>query len=775
MKKTISTIFLLIAIPFARLGAQNIVRDSLEYGAGIYNSPDYLLRGKISGVRVGGTDGNPASAITTDIRGLNSIFSGGKVLWIVDGTVLSDFSAQQRDAFSSDVYGKYNYMQPLSQLDFLNLYDIENIEVVKNVSETSSYGSRGANGVIRISTKKAAGQDKVNVRLNSNVGFPLSNVLGGTVSHNHNLSASYSVNNILLCLSAFYRDIQAGVPGASDRTGGVRLKVDSRTNKFIWVGLNSAVSVGRQSVASAAANYGVPSMGLALRGISPFESINTIEGWAADHDDYSRVFRANSDVFLRVNFLPSLYWKTDLSFDCNNATRYMWYGLRTAFGNEYQRASAIALSTSLGWTGRTQLNFERFFGHKHFLKANAEAEVYGDILKTNVMSGDHYFTDVLREKGYSLRESASSPNHINKSYYTLKVGATLSYDFAGITGVKASFTADKRALYDDGFSLYPSGEVYFDIHKLALESNQVVSGLRLSAGYGKAGSREYFPYQLLNNRFPAAVLAESLEKLGIVIDSSDPHTTLANYFDGYRRADAGEYNASADVSFLKDRIRIHLGAYNKTINESLTVYGFGKQRFTTGYEWEKTNRYQLAASSEKFHNRGIEIDVNARLIEKGIFRWDMNANMTYNQNDIAFKIFPVKPVPECYGGLGMLFSIGDFKIDMLLDGAAGFTIYNANRMVQDGAIDIDSKYVERGDYLRLSRLSMSYDLAMKWVNWMKTLRFSANAANIFTASAYSGYNPDVNCFGHISAGMAGVDYGSLPVRPVFMFGISAIF
>lgn len=37
---------------------------------------------------------------------------------------------------------------------FINPYDIENIEVLKNPADISLYGVRGANGVIKISTKK---------------------------------------------------------------------------------------------------------------------------------------------------------------------------------------------------------------------------------------------------------------------------------------------------------------------------------------------------------------------------------------------------------------------------------------------------------------------------------------------------------------------------------------------------------------------------------------------------------------------------------------------
>ena len=282
--------------------ASTPVRDSLEFSKGVYVSPEYLLQGTVSGVRLSSGDGNIAGALTTTIRSHNSSFITSNPIWVIDGTVLSDCSLQFQDAFDRTTYGNFNYTSKVSQLDFLNLYDIESIQVLKNVSETSRYGSRGANGVVIITTRQGL-TEKPSIIWHSNIGMPFRNGL----THNHDISIGYNQKRASLRISAFYRDFQGSYTGSGfDRNGGARLNFDLRSNNNLWLGFNVFAAMGRQRLQSAAANYGVPTMGLALQGIAIADIVNTIEGWAKDHDDYANYFRTNGNIWLQLNFLKCM-------------------------------------------------------------------------------------------------------------------------------------------------------------------------------------------------------------------------------------------------------------------------------------------------------------------------------------------------------------------------------------------------------------------------------------------------------------------------------------
>lgn len=118
-------------------GAVSSVKSD-EFNRGIINSPEQLLQGKVAGVNVTSSSGEPGSKQLITIRGQGSVRSGSTPLFVVDGMPLDN----------SSTGGDTN------PLNFLNPQDIETIDVLKDASATAIYGARGANGVILITTKK---------------------------------------------------------------------------------------------------------------------------------------------------------------------------------------------------------------------------------------------------------------------------------------------------------------------------------------------------------------------------------------------------------------------------------------------------------------------------------------------------------------------------------------------------------------------------------------------------------------------------------------------
>ena len=92
----------------------------------------------------------------------------------------------------------------------------------------------------------------------------------------------------------------------------------------------------------------------------------------------------------------------------------------------------------------------------------------------------------------------------------------------------------------------------------------------------------------------------------------------------------------------------------------------------------------------------------------------------------------------------------------------------------NGDKEVTSAYVEKGDFLRLARLSLCYDVPLKKVDWIKSLKVRASARNVCTVTGYSGWNPDVNSYG-ISNSTAGMDYGSHQTARCWTLGLSLVF
>lgn len=117
-------------------------------------TPGSLLQGKVAGVQITSSSGEPGAGVSIRVRGNGTLRSGNGPLIVVDGVPLAggDVSAGGADLG----LGSSSAKDPLS---FINQNDIESMSILKDASSTAIYGARGANGVIIITTKKGKSKE----------------------------------------------------------------------------------------------------------------------------------------------------------------------------------------------------------------------------------------------------------------------------------------------------------------------------------------------------------------------------------------------------------------------------------------------------------------------------------------------------------------------------------------------------------------------------------------------------------------------------------------
>ena len=109
-----------------------------EKNRGVQVSPQDMLMGKVAGVSVASSTGQPGSSSSIRIRGGSSLSAKNDPLVVIDGVIMGNSAP---DGLSN----------PLSTI---NPSDIESFTVLKDASATAIYGSRASNGVIIITTNK---------------------------------------------------------------------------------------------------------------------------------------------------------------------------------------------------------------------------------------------------------------------------------------------------------------------------------------------------------------------------------------------------------------------------------------------------------------------------------------------------------------------------------------------------------------------------------------------------------------------------------------------
>ena len=108
---------------------------------------DQAMQGKIPGAQITQNSGGPGGGgISVRLRGTNSFISGSDPLYIVDGVIIDNGSAQLADLGIRS--------NPQNRLADLNPEDIDHIEIIRGAAAAALYGSRANNGVVQIFTKR---------------------------------------------------------------------------------------------------------------------------------------------------------------------------------------------------------------------------------------------------------------------------------------------------------------------------------------------------------------------------------------------------------------------------------------------------------------------------------------------------------------------------------------------------------------------------------------------------------------------------------------------
>lgn len=111
-----------ITSSITRVGSEDFIQGSVS-------NPLQLLQGKVAGLGISRTSGNPTGDISISLRGISTLAASSDPLIVIDG-----------------VAG--------CSLNSVSPEDIESINVLKDGSAAAIYGTRGTNGVIIINTKK---------------------------------------------------------------------------------------------------------------------------------------------------------------------------------------------------------------------------------------------------------------------------------------------------------------------------------------------------------------------------------------------------------------------------------------------------------------------------------------------------------------------------------------------------------------------------------------------------------------------------------------------
>lgn len=625
-------------------------------------SIDQALQGRVAGVDIMSTSGDPSATTSIRIRGTRSITASNEPLIVVDGVI---------DA--------------VSDLSDINASDIESISILKDASSTAIYGSRGSNGVVIVTTKKGSGSlSKPNVTLKADFGtahiartldvmnaqefaqyyndrafFNSSGFSSGTNDYvpSRDPSAFGEGTNWLKAITrtTFTQNYNLSVSGRSKKTNyyanigfndtpGIiresgfrritgRFNINHKFAKWLEIGYKGSYTfrhVDRNKASIGGTNiwggaiYLSPTIGLndvynpiyenSSRFNSPWATINL-------NTDYQEQL-TNTNVFI-ATFIPmkGMRIKSQNSYMVYQRHDYRFYPSTLPRKTEEEGAEAFRYEGDA-----RRLTSENTISYTHKLKSGHKFDVLAgftamheivnrfqlnakglisDNMKWNNMnaisSKENYTASTAFEK--VVRESVLARfnyNYRSRYYLTLTARADASSNFAA----------------NNKWGFFPSGAFRWNIkNERWLKSKRWLDELAIRLSAGRTGNNAISVYRSLE--------AYSTSTSGAVFDGSQAITVYPSRLENpdLTWEKTTLYNAAIDFGAFDNRLNISLeGYYSRTTDLLLTL----QTAHVTGF----TSRYTNIGSTT---NTGVELTIESRNIVRPKFSWNTTLTISHNK------------------------------------------------------------------------------------------------------------------------------------------------
>ncbi|OWW26367.1 SusC/RagA family TonB-linked outer membrane protein [Zobellia sp. OII3] len=178
--------------------------------------------------------------------------------------------------------------------------------------------------------------------------------------------------------------------------------------------------------------------------------------------------------------------------------------------------------------------------------------------------------------------------------------------------------------------------------------------------------------------------------------------------------------------------------------------------------------------------------------------FDSDGFSTYPNGDVQ-QFVGKSALPKVNLGINTNVNYKNWDFNAFLAGQYGFYVYNntqnayftagilavGKNVTQDvvssnesgaNAADVSTRFLEKGDFMRLQNASLSYNFPMSGEGLFKSLRLSLIGQNLFVITNYSGLDPEVNVPKSLNnIPSLGIDYTAYPRPRTFTLGINATF
>lgn len=861
-----------------------------DFNPGVISNPAELMQGRIAGVQITPSSGEPGAAISVNVRGVSSIRSGNNPLFVIDGVPMSDGNVSPG---GSDI-GDIGSSQAKNPLNFLNPDDIASIDVLKDASAAAIYGSRGANGVVLITTKRGtAGEsrlsytsyvsaaqlrEKLEVLSAEDYRRARNQLLGRRdpydegastdwqdeifrtgISHNHSVSFSGGSDKSNYRVSFGYMD-QEGIiisSGMEKLTGRINLN-QTLIQDRLKLGVNLTASNVKDDNVPIGDGSGFlgDALANALRA-NPTMPVRSDTGTYFQFsqedrnpvamirliDDHTTTDRILGNVTANLKIIEGLHFNTNLGIDKAVSTREMNFSDELIYIFP-QKAGNIIYNENKGQLMENFLNFNRSFGRNNLTAMVGYAYQRFETKSHSLYAQDYRTPGILPTNNMGGHFGSVPPtiasNVIISELQSFFGRVEYSFEEKYLVTVSVRRDGSSRFGPNKRYGTFPSGALAWRIaDEPFLKENPFVSDLKLRIGWGQVGNQAFEDYRFL------PIYSQSGTTGGIILERLPQ--------DDLQWETTTQSNVGVDFGFWTGRISGTLDYFHKSTSDLLMLVPLpGPSPTPSG--WRNLSGLDVI-------NQGLEFSVTGVWLETGLLGWSSTINFAkinntvkgldyiidtgllngpgltnnsvqrieeghplqsfymrefvgYDESGISLYTGPDgepvtvdqavldhvgSPYPDFTISINNTLTIKNFDLTVFIDSKQGQSVYNntanaffnksslgqaknityeelySDRSVED-AVYPSTRYLEDASFVRLSAVSVGWNIPVQNVSWISNARLYITGQNLYVLTDYSGYDPEVNTNKAI-AGIPsfGIDYTSYPRPRTVLVGLNVSF
>lgn len=611
-------------------------KDLLRVGG---NNPLMAIQGKVAGLSVTNTAAaDPNSSPNIQLRGASSRSAGLGPLFVINGV-------------------------PGGNIDNINQNEIESIDVLKGGAASAIYGTRGSNGVIVITTKKGSENSRIfydgyttfdwatnqlevlskddflahkrGVDFGGNTNWMNAVKRNPSFSHKHTLQFSGGNGKTNYFTSLDYRDANGLDLRSSKREYGGRININHKTaNNIVELAFTAAPRYTKNSDADYSGfNYALTlnptlsvrdSTGKYAYLTSGFFANNPVEvAKGVKSDREYKLLDMNGSA--KINILENLNTVVTVGEVNSSMRRYLFSpSTLTTIVNGSKRNTGEQIleendQKSFEWIGNYYLDLNKHsikllggYSYQYFTSSGFNAK--NENFPSNVLTYNNLGSGL-----WNLQQGINNVGSYKNSSKLIAFFGRLNYDFDQKYYLSASLRREGSSKfgYANKWGYFPAASVAWRATQESfLKDISWLNELKVRADYGETGNQDFGNYLSLDTYGGYGYYLYNGNNYQVWGPSQNTNYDL-------RWEKAANFNAGLDFELFGSKVSGSLNYYIRTNRDLLGNYNVSNPPNIQG---------QTFANVGTMRNTGVELQLNASVLRKGDFTYDLGFTGAYNNN-----------------------------------------------------------------------------------------------------------------------------------------------